>query len=395
MEGERGGAESAQLSRKAPPTLRRPLRLFLCGDVMTGRGVDQIMRKPCDPRIHESFLHSALDYVELAERASGPIPRKVDPSYVWGAAFEEWDRMRPDARIVNLETAITRSEEFVRKGINYRMSPENADCLAAAKIDCCTLANNHVIDWARAGLLDTLSTLDRAHIKTAGAGRDREAALAPATLEIAGGGRVLVVALASQTAGAPNDWAARDDAPGIELIDEACEGAAIQAAERIAGVKRPGDLVVVSIHWGSNWGYEIPEAQRRFAHTLVDRADAAVVLGHSSHHAKGFEIYRQRLILYGCGDFLNDYEGIEGYEQYRGDLALMYFADFDLASGGLVKLTIAPLQIRRFRLVRPARCDVEWVRHTLERECSQFGLLATVDAEGRISIDRAKSADDS
>jgi len=94
---------------------------------------------------------------------------------------------------------------------------------------------------------------------------------------------------------------------------------------------------------------------------VIDRANVAAIFGHSSHHAKGFEIYRQRLILYDCGDFLIDYEGLKGYEQYRGDLALMYFADFDQANGGLTKLTITPLQIKRLRLVRPLQSDVEWV----------------------------------
>jgi poly-gamma-glutamate capsule biosynthesis protein CapA/YwtB (metallophosphatase superfamily) len=248
MKGEREEAKSAQHSSETPPPTR-PLRLFLGGDVMTGRGVDQIMRRPCDPRIHESFLQSAVDYVDLAETANGPIPRKVDAAYVWGAALDEWDRMRPDARIVNLETAITRSEDRVSKGVNYRMSPENADCLAAAKIDLCALANNHVIDWGRAGLLETLATLDRLHIKTVGAGSDRDEAEAPATLEIAGGGRILVFALASETSGVPSDWAARDNSPGILLTDEGSEEAAMQVAEGIADVKRPCDVVVVSVHW--------------------------------------------------------------------------------------------------------------------------------------------------
>jgi poly-gamma-glutamate capsule biosynthesis protein CapA/YwtB (metallophosphatase superfamily) len=120
---------------------------------------------------------------------------------------------------------------------------------------------------------------------------------------------------------------------------------------------------------------------------VIDRANVAAIFGHSSHHAKGFEIYRQRLILYGCGDFLNDYDGIRGFEEFRGDLALMYFADFDRANGGLVKLTITPLQIKGLRLVRPSRSDVEWVCKTLDRECGPCGVRAAIDADGRISID--------
>ena len=134
------------------PSPNKPIRLFLCGDVMTGRGVDQILPYPCDPRLHEPYMDSAIDYVRLAEQAVGPIPRAVDFSYVWGAALEELSHARPDARIINLETSVTRSDAWLDKGINYRMSPENAACLRAAGVDCCVLANNHVLDWGRAGL---------------------------------------------------------------------------------------------------------------------------------------------------------------------------------------------------------------------------------------------------
>jgi hypothetical protein len=78
----------------------------------------------------------------------------------------------------------------IPKGISYRMSPENAGCLAAAGVDCCVLGNNHMLDWGRAGLCDTLATLEHLRIKTAGAGRDAAQASAPAILEISDEQRV-------------------------------------------------------------------------------------------------------------------------------------------------------------------------------------------------------------
>ena len=98
-------------------------------------------------------------------------------------------------------------------------------------------------------------------------------------------------------------------------------------------VKRAGDVIVASIHWGSNWGYGFRERSALRAR-LIDAAAVDVVHGHSSHHPKAIEVYRDRLILYGCGDFLNDYEGIRGYEAFRADLALMYFPTFDPRPGG-------------------------------------------------------------
>ena len=377
---------AAEDQSSSGPPARQTMRLFLCGDVMLGRGIDQVLPHPCRPSLHESYVHTALDYVRLAEEANGPIPRPVAPSYIWGAALDELNRRQPDARIINLETAVTRSEDFAPKGINYRISPQNATCLTAAGIDCCVLANNHVLDWGGAGLLDTLATLKRLQIKSAGAGRDLEQASAPAVLPIAGKGRVLVFSFGSVTSGTPRNWAATRDAPGVNLLRDLSEATAIRVSGQIARYRQPHDVIVVSIHWGPNWGYDIPEEQRQFAHTLVERADVSVIHGHSSHHAKGIEVYNGRLILYGCGDFLNDYEGIQGYEDYRGDLALMYFANIEPATRTLSAVEIVPLQIRKFALVRPSGPDIDWVRQTLERESHRFSARIAMTPPGRLAL---------
>jgi poly-gamma-glutamate synthesis protein (capsule biosynthesis protein) len=325
--------------------------------------------------------------VRLAEQANGPIPRQAGSSYVWGAALEEFDRTRPDARIVNLETSITRSEDYVPKGINYRASPENAQCLAAAGVSCCALANNHVLDWGPSGLLDTLTTLDRLHIGRAGAGRNVDEAAAPAILDIGAKGRILVFSFASVTSGTPRDWAATHQRMGVNLLTSLEEEAATRISDHIMRVREPQDVVVVSVHWGPNWGHSIPDEQRRFARAIIDKADVSIIHGHSSHHAKAVEVYRDRLILYGCGDFLNDYEGIRGYEEYRNDLALMYFADIDGKSKDLVSLEIVPLQIRQFRLFRASNGDIAWMQQVLDRESAQFGTRFLL-TEGRVQLSR-------
>ena len=354
-------------------TTREQITLFLCGDVMTGRGVDQILPHSCSPCLHEPFVDSALHYVALAEQANGPIPRPVDYAYIWGVAREVLDRERPDARIINLETSITTSEDADPKGINYRMHPGNVPVLAAARIDCCALANNHVLDWGRAGLVETLETLAHAGIQVAGAGRDLRAAQAPAVLGTGNGNRVLVFAFGATDSGIPSDWAADAARAGVHLLPD-LSGTAVEGIARLVlAMKRPGDVAVASVHWGSNWGFEIPPAHRRFAHGLIDRAGIDVVHGHSSHHPKAIEVYRDRPILYGCGDFLNDYEGILDYEEFRDDLVLMYFATVDLSTRHLVRLKMTPLQIRNFRLQHPSASDRAWLRDTLDRECRRFG----------------------
>jgi poly-gamma-glutamate capsule biosynthesis protein CapA/YwtB (metallophosphatase superfamily) len=383
---------AAENSLAVEPMAQR-MRIFLCGDVMTGRGIDQILPQPCNPVLYEGYATSALDYVRLAEEANGPIPRAGDPSYVWGVALDELNRMRPDVRIINLETSITRSEDYAPKGINYRMSPENAICLTAAAPDCCVLANNHVMDWGRSGLLDTLATLERLRIKTAGAGRTLAEAGAPAEVAVPGKGRVLVFSFASPTSGTPRSWAATPSSAGVNLVSDLSEATATRICEQIAGLQKERDVVVVALHWGPNWSYDIAEEQRDFAHALVDGSDVSIVYGHSSHHAKAVEIYRNRLILYGCGDLLNDYEGISGYEEFRDDLALMYFADIEPATRDLVALDIVPLQIRNFRLIHASSADRDWVCQTLDRESRKFDTRFALSPEGRISLSLRSRAD--
>jgi len=352
----------------------RPTTLFLCGDVMTGRGIDQVLPHPSQPELFEPVVRSAWRYVEEAEAETGPIDRPLAPTAVWGDALPELVRPGVDARIVNLETAVTTSDEaWPGKGIHYRMHPANATCLTAARIDCCALANNHVLDWGRRGLAETLQTLRDLGIPTAGAGADAEEAAAPASIETPGAGRVLVFSLATESSGVPRAWAARADASGVWLPEDLSEGGAAAIAERARAARRPGDLVVVSIHWGSNWDFAIPEWQRRFAHALVDDAGVDVVHGHSSHHVKGIEVHRDRLILYGCGDFLNDYEGIGGHGRFRGDLGLMYFPELAPHSGRLLRLVLRPTRVRHFRVKRAPEQGVRWLADALNREGRALG----------------------
>ncbi len=359
-----------------------PLTLCLCGDVMTGRGIDQALPHPGDPTLHENWVKNALDYVALAEKKNGRIPRPLDFSYIWGDALAILKRVAPEARIINLETAVTaRGEPWPGKGIHYRMHPKNVACLTTAGIRCCVLANNHVLDWGRAGLVETLATLHAAKIKTAGAGRDPEEAAAPVELPTSGKSRVLVFAFGHVSSGIRPTWSATEIRAGVNLLDDFSERNIERIANQVRSVKQPRDVVVASIHWGGNWGYRIPREQRYFARRLIDRAGVDVVHGHSSHHPKGIEVYDDRPILYGCGDFINDYEGIEGYEEYRDDLRLMYFPRLDRASGRLLSFEMVPMRIRRFRLERASSADARWLAETLDRESAPFGCAVELSAE--------------
>ncbi len=362
------------------------IRLFLCGDVMIGRGIDQILAHPGDPEIHESYMKSAKGYVELAETAHGKIPYPASPAYIWGDALNYWTELAPDLRIINLETSITTYHTYwPGKAVNYRMDPENMGCLISAGFDYCALANNHLLDYGSKGMIQTLHVLENAGISFSGAGDDLEDARKPAILSISGKGRVLIFSMGLVTSGIPSDWAATHEKAGVympitdqEIMDYLRSYLKINRKDR--------DLVVVSIHWGSNWGYEIPVMQQQLAHRLVDEAGVDIIHGHSSHHFKGIEVYRDRPIIYGAGDFINDYEGISGHEEYRSDLTLMYFLDMSPEDHRLDRITLIPLKIHRMQLVKAAAGEVKWVRSVLDREGRSLNTVFDLADHNRIEL---------
>ncbi len=350
------------------------ITIFMCGDVMTGRGVDQVLPHPSEPAIYEPYMKSAKGYVEIAERVNGPIKSPVSFSYIWGDAMKEFERLSPDIRIINLETSVTESDDYWKgKGINYRMHPENITVLTSARINYCSLANNHILDWGYSGLKEAIKTLRENGIKISGAGMNLKEAETPAIMDIEGRGRVIIFSYGAQTSGIPLSWSALEDRPGVNLLKNLSDRTVQDIKEKIKKVKKQRDILLLSIHWGGNWGYDIPDEQIEFAHKLIDDAGVDIIHGHSSHHIKGIEVYHDRLIIYGCGDFINDYEGISGYEGFRDDLTLMYFVNINPSSGRLVQLEMSPMQIKNFKLNKASSPDTLWMRDTLNREGKKFG----------------------
>lgn len=356
-----------------PPRRQRELRLLLAGDVMCGRGIDQILPFPSSPQLFEPFVRDARDYVRLAEQVHGRLPKPVDFTWPWGDALALFRDPAVALRIVNLETAITTHDEPWPKGINYRMHPGNLPLLTEARIDCAGLANNHVLDWGQKGLLETLEVLEQAGIRTAGAGRDAAMAAAPAIFPLAEGGRVLVFAMGHVSAGIPADWAAGPGRPGVHLLPDLSDRTLATLSHHLASHLQPGDLAIASLHWGSNWGYAIPPDHRRFAHGLV-ALGFHLVHGHSSHHARAIECHRGVPILWGCGDFLNDYEGIEGHEGFRGDLALAWLPVFRGPPWRVERGEVAVFRIRRMRLETAPPADCREIARILDRESRPLGV---------------------
>lgn len=248
-------------------------RVALIGDVMLGRLVD--------------------DYIESND----------DPCYVWGDAREIIQQC--ELAICNLECVIADSGtpwHETSKAFHFRTHAKNIGVLACAGIDAVTLANNHSLDFGDAALSDMLSDLSKAHIRHVGAGESPNEAMRPVILK-AGNTNV---GLLSFTDSMP-EWAANDGHAGIYYVPSDPSSPHWQTLlEKVQQAKARSDFLIVSPHWGSNWGYEVQPIYLTWAHSLID-AGADMVFGHSGHVPRGIEIYKQRPIIYSAGDFIDDY----------------------------------------------------------------------------------------
>ena len=227
-------------------------------------------------------------------------------------------------------------------------------------------------------------TLRERGVAFAGAGGHTREAEAPAVLPLGEGVRAVILAAATPDSGVPEDWEARLDRPGVNLVNRFSDAELARLREAKNRACRRQDLSIASLHWGGNWGYRVPPSHRRFAHRLIDQAGFDVVFGHSSHHPKEIEIHSGKLILYGAGDLINDYEGIGGHSEYDPDLGLLYFAGVDPSSGILTRLEIVPFVRRRLRLEYADEPRTSRVAELLAREARRNGTAL----EFRIAGDR-------
>jgi len=387
-----------------------------CGDVMIGRAIDRIFPVSLNGELYENCIKHADRYIELAEKTNGELPKKEISEqghcYIWGDLLHEL-RNIPNCLIINLETALTTNDiPEPKKGASYRCHPTNVNALKLAGVNVATLANDHVLDWKEDGLEDTCSALERAGILYAGAGRNSEKALRPtvatvklihraplADKKVAREYSIKVAAYGFASSGIPKKWEAGPSKYGINFIAEPSILEAINISRHV--VYRDSDpsnkrspntqqISVVSLHWGPHWGWDIPEKWRTFAHTLID-SGIDIVVGHSSHHMKGIEVYKGKMIAYGLGDFINDYEGItdQGYGGFRGDLCCLYLPKFDTEKRTLLQLDIIPCKIKHLKVQRATNAnDIECIRQILCNESQVLGTSFEIskDAHGNINL---------
>lgn len=215
-------------------------------------------------------------------------------------------------------------------------------------------------------------------------------AQAPACVRTSPHGRsiVSVVAAGSPSAGCPHEWASTATTAGINWIDESSLHDARRLAHATSSSSCPHgvapDLRVVAVHADPNWGWGVPQTMQTFAHQLVGEG-VDLVISHSSHHVKGAEVYKGKLIVYGAGDFLNDYEGIDfeaqGHGEFRGDLCALWEATFHVSPTSpprLVDASLYPGVIKHLRVNRATkRSDANWLAGAITREGERIGKGGT------------------
>jgi poly-gamma-glutamate capsule biosynthesis protein CapA/YwtB (metallophosphatase superfamily) len=311
------------------------LNLALVGDVMLGRLVNEALSR-------EPFGYPWGDTISLLQKA--------------------------DFRMCNLECAISDRGEpwsFTPKQFHFRSDAKNVETLSAAHIDAVSLANNHALDYGYVALDDTVRILDKARIQHVGAGHTMTEAEQANTLEING----TKIGLLAFTDNEP-DWEASSHRPGvfyvpIDLSDER----ATHLLNVVKYTKRGVDTLIVSAHWGPNWGYQPSAEHIPFAHALID-SGADIVFGHSGHVFRGIEIYKQRLILYCTGNFVDDY-AVDPIE--RNDQSFVFM--INIRDDRIRRMRLYPTKIDMFQATLTLEPEAREIADKMKKLCVEFNTI--------------------
>jgi poly-gamma-glutamate capsule biosynthesis protein CapA/YwtB (metallophosphatase superfamily) len=309
------------------------LRLRLVGDVMVGRMVNDLLKR-------------------------------VPPNYPWGDTRTLLHE--GDWRVCNLECVISDLGVpwgATPKAFHFRSDAKNIACLKAARINAVSLANNHTLDFEYDGMFEMLRLLDRAGIQHAGVGVNLAQAAKPAVSQV----KDAAIGIIAFTDNQP-EWAAGPRCPGVfySPIDVADERAQM-LFQTVRETRGKIDLMIVSVHWGPNWGYEPLAGHIRFGHALID-AGADIIFGHSGHVCRGIELYKGHPIIYCAGNFIDDY-AVD--EEERNDESFIF--DVELSERNITGMQLHPTEIAdcQARMARGERASE--IAFKMARLCKELG----------------------
>jgi poly-gamma-glutamate synthesis protein (capsule biosynthesis protein) len=322
------------------------MKVALTGDVMLGRLVND----------------HVMQHAELP------------PAHAWGNVLPLLQAA--DVRLINLECVIsTRGQPWhpATKAFHFRAAPRAIDVLTAAGITGVTLANNHTLDYGWEALEECLALLDQAGIAHAGAGKDLDEALAPASLDTSWGRIALIAVTDNEPA-----WEATPDHPGINFVAYDAQGLVepyrSRMTDALTAARRQADLVIVSAHVGRNWGPPT-SAMRALAHELIDLG-ADIYWGHSNHTPLGMEVYQHAPIIYAAGDFIDDY-AVDPRE--RNDLSFLFV--LEVTQHQVERVRLHPVAIDRFQVRHATPTEAAWLMQRMQARSAALGSRVILHAD--------------
>jgi poly-gamma-glutamate capsule biosynthesis protein CapA/YwtB (metallophosphatase superfamily) len=317
------------------------MRLALIGDVMLGRLVNEALKT-------------------------------MPPAYPWGDTLGTL--RSSEVRICNLECVLSdRGAPWGRtpKTFHFRTDAKNLEALLEAGIDIVSIANNHSLDYEYEALFDMIATLQKARIRFSGAGADLDHASRPAVLQAGN----ITLGFIAFTDNEP-EWEAAERQAGIHYVPmDPTDERAMRLLDLVRETKKRADILIVSAHWGGNWGYEPAPEHVPFGRLLID-SGADIVFGHSCHVFRGIEIYRGRPILYSTGDFVDDY-AIDEIE--RNDEAFIFVIETE--EKRISGLTLYPTVISHMQARLALPRDAAAIAARMQRLCEQLGTPSHWDGE--------------
>ena len=210
-------------------------------------------------------------------------------------AFEGLDLFQTDdLSVVNLECPVTTRGTRRVKPFTFRMKPAALNAIRSAGIEVVNLANNHIYDFGRVGLFDTIHALDSADVQHVGAGRNREEAHKPCIKEIKG--RKIAI-LGYYGPGESPGATSKEGGVAVRRLD------VIAKDIRLLSESRSADYIVIILHWGTEKATIPDHDQRQLAHRVID-AGADAIIGHHPHVLQGIERYKDGVIVYSLGNLI-------------------------------------------------------------------------------------------
>lgn len=349
-------------------------RLLFVGDTMLGRLVDASLP------VHNPVSKEEEEHAKRMKKHTNGNPY----ASIWGNTLPIFHNA--DVRFINLECCITTHDvPYPNKIFNFRTHPSNVRVLNEAKIDFANLANNHILDYNYPGMVETIKTLDDNNIKCAGAGDNLLEAGIPAVVDV-GGLKIAVIGAADHM----SYFRATDSKYGINYVDIIGE-MGVNSIYNISNFiertkteiqqlrnKEKIDLVVLSIHLGPNFLFEVPDNHQTFVKQLIDKVDINIIHGHSSHHVKAIEIYKGSVIMYGCGDYISDYQVSE---EYRNDLSFIYELLYDTSNKQFIRCELTPTVISNLQTNVASSNGKEWLFGKMIHLCDEIGTETIISED--------------